>query len=260
MNNRHTQDKWLHIFTDGSQIDGYINAGAGIYCEIFSCYMPLGKNSIAFDGEIEAICTALRLLNLYQNKFERTLTFSVSKAAILSLGSTETVISTEAKDSQVLMRQLKAKHKQTALQWIPGHCQKAGNEQADALAKKGTKIKQTHVRETSYHSLKLHLKQVFQSVHRHELETKLSQKQWKQEISKIPDWPRRKTVAEFRLYVGHDCLGTHLHRNGIRPDPYCMLCSPHEPTDRNHLGQCTALSNRTECERCWEARTKVMEN
>jgi hypothetical protein len=34
----------------------------------------------------------------------------------------------------------------------------------------------------------------------------------------------------------------------------------HEPMDRNHLGQCKALSNKTECERYWEARTKKMEN
>jgi len=80
-----------------------------------------------------------------------------------------------------------------------------------------------------------------------------------QEITKIPDCPRRKAVAEFQLCVAHDCLGTHLHRTGIRPDPYCMLCSLHEPMDRNHLGQCTALFNRTECERYWEDRTKMME-
>jgi len=86
------------------------------------------------------------------------------------------VISTEAKDCQVVIRQLKAKHKQIALKWIPGHCQIAENEHADALAKKGAKITQTHIRETSYHSIKLNLKQVFQSVYRHELETKLSQK------------------------------------------------------------------------------------
>ena len=116
---------------------------------------------------------------------------------------------------------------------------------------------QTHIRETSYHSIKPHLKHVFQSVYRHELETRLSHKPWKQEIAKIPDWPRRKAVAEFRLCVGHDCLGTHLHRclctplhrTGIHPNPYCMLCSLCEPMDRNHLGQCTALLNRTECER-----------
>ena len=100
---------------------------------------------------------------------------------------------------------------------MPGHCQITGNEQADARAKQGAKIAQTHIRETSYHSIKLHLKQVFRSVYKRELETRLCHKPWKQEIAKIPDWPRRKAVAEFRLCVGHDCLGTHLHRIAIRP-------------------------------------------
>ena len=87
-----------------------------------------------------------------------------------------------------------------------------------------------------------------QNVYRHEVETRLSHKPWKQEIAKIPDWPRGKAVAEFRLCVERDCLGTHLHCTGIRPDPYCMLCSLHEPMDRNHLGQCTTLLNGTDCE------------
>jgi len=103
MNTRYPQDRWLHIFTDSSQIDGYIKAGVGIYCELFSCYMPLGQHSTAFEREVEAIRTALRLLNLHQNKFERAVSFSESKAAILSAGSTETVISQEAKDCQVLI-------------------------------------------------------------------------------------------------------------------------------------------------------------
>jgi len=162
--------------------------------------------------------------------------------------STETKTSTEARDCQDLIRQLKGKHKQIALQWIPGHCQITGNKQADLLAKKGAKITQTYIRETSYHSIKLHLKQVFRSAHRHELETRLSHKPWTQEISKVTDWPRKRAVAEFRLCVGHYCLGTHLHRIAIRPDPYCTLCNLHEPMDRNHLGHCTALSNKTEYE------------
>jgi hypothetical protein len=90
--------------------------------------------------------------------------------------------------------------------------------------------------------------------------TKIFQKPWKQEIAEIPEWPRRKAVAEFRLCVGHDCLGRHLHCNGIRPESPSTLCSFHQPMDRNHLEQCSALSNRTECERYWEAVTKMMEN
>ena len=113
---------------------------------------------------------------------------------------------------------------------------------------------------TLHNSVKLHLKQVFQSVYRHELETKLSQKPCKQELVKIPDWPKRKAIAEFRSCVECDCLGTHLHRTPIRPEPYCMLYSLHELTDRNHLGQCRALCNWTECERHWEAGTKMVEN
>jgi len=99
--------------------------------------MPLGQLSAAFDGETEVIRTALCLLNLHRNKFETAVIFSNSKAAILSAGSKEMVISTEARECQALIRQLTAKHKQIALQWIPGHCQIAENEHADALAKKG---------------------------------------------------------------------------------------------------------------------------
>ena len=123
------------------------------------------------------------------------------------------------------------KHKEIALQWIPGHCQITGNEQADELAKKGAKITQTYMRETPYHSIKLYFKQAFRSLYRNELETRLSDKPWTQEISKVTDWPRRRAVAEFRLSVGQDCLGAHLHRTAIRPDPYCTLCSLHEPMD-----------------------------
>jgi hypothetical protein len=80
--------------------------------ELFSCYMSLGQHATASNGAIETTRTALRLLNLHQNKSERAVIFSDPKVAILSAGSTETVISTEAKDCQVLVRQLKAKHKQ----------------------------------------------------------------------------------------------------------------------------------------------------
>ena len=104
------------------------------------------------------------------------------------------------------------------------------------------------------------LLRTLQSVQRHELETRLSHKPWKQEIAKITDWPRRKAVAEFGLFVGHVCLGTRLHCIGIHPDTDCMLYSLSEFIDRKDLDQCTALINGTECERYWDSRIKMMVN
>ena len=85
MNTRYPKDKCLHILTDGSQIEGYINTGAGIHCELFFCYMPLGQQWTAFDGGIETIPTTLRF---HHNKFETAAFFSDPKAAVLSETST----------------------------------------------------------------------------------------------------------------------------------------------------------------------------
>jgi hypothetical protein len=43
-----------------------------------SCYMPLGQHSTAFDGEIEAVSTALRLLDLHQTNLKELL-FSLTQ-------------------------------------------------------------------------------------------------------------------------------------------------------------------------------------
>jgi len=103
---------------------------------------------------------------------------------------------------------------------------------------------------------------VFQSVYRHELETKLSQKTMEAKNSQNTRLVKKKggcRISTMRR-SGHDCLATHLYRIAIRPDPSCTLCSLREPMDRNHLRQCTALFNRTECERYWEARTQMIVN
>jgi len=60
--------------------------------------------------------------------------------------------------------------------------------------------------------------------------------------------------------VWYTLSGIYLQRNGILPNPYCMLRSLRESMDRNHLGHYTALINRIDFGRYWEARTKMMEN
>jgi hypothetical protein len=102
MTTRYPQDRWLYIFTDGSEMDGYIKAGAGIYCELFSCYMPLEPHSTTYDGEIEAIRTELQLLNLHRDKFERAVIFS-DKGLHYYQREQQKLILLEARDCQALI-------------------------------------------------------------------------------------------------------------------------------------------------------------
>ena len=141
----------LIIFT--SMVNRIINISRNerVTQQAYDTYLQMfDVSTLRHTAHIEAIVQFLPTLlsksgvNLHQDKFERAVIFCDSKAAILSAASTETKISREARDCQDLIRQLKGKHKQIALQWIPGHCQITGNEQADVLAKKGAKITQTY--------------------------------------------------------------------------------------------------------------------
>ena len=126
-----------------------------------------------------------------------------------------------------------------------------------ALAKKGARILQTHFNDLSYHLLKLYTRQLFNKLQKEDIGQEIKEKHWKKEIVQVPDWPRKSSVAVFRLTVQHDCLVKHLHRIGLRDSPFCMLCGLQEDMDRNHLQRCAAPSGTTVCERYWEARTKI---
>ena len=77
----------------------------------------------------------------------------------------------------------------------------------------------------TYHTLSQTIyKTIFNKLQKEEIEQKIRDKHWKKEIVKVPDWPRKTTVAVFRLTVLHDCLGKYLHRIGLRDNPFCMLC------------------------------------
>ena len=111
------------------------------------------------------------------------------------------------------------------------------------LAKKGARTLQIHSNDASYHSVKLYIRQLFNKLQKEDIEQNIKNKNWKKEIVQVADWPRKTSVAVFRLTVQHDCMGKHLHRIGLRDNPFCMLCA--------------ALSGTTVCERYWEARTKM---
>lgn len=90
--------------------------------------------------------------------------------------SNKTSTSLDILDSKTQIQNLQSKNKNIVQQWKPGHCQIHGNEQADALDKKGTTILQINQQDASYHTAKLHLKKITKHSFQQELLARTSQK------------------------------------------------------------------------------------
>ena len=70
------------VHTDGLLTNNIQDAGAGVYCHIFSQYLPLGPHDNNFDGEITAIETALQNIFYRTNIQQKVVMLTDSKAAI----------------------------------------------------------------------------------------------------------------------------------------------------------------------------------
>ncbi|XP_035229894.1 uncharacterized protein LOC118201842 [Stegodyphus dumicola] len=93
----YSEPECLRIFTDGSLLSDGPNAGAGVFSEIFSFYIPVGRGS-EFDSEIAAIRTALYQLPCPLEKFTRAVIFSGSRAALLAIVSHKNPTSQDISD------------------------------------------------------------------------------------------------------------------------------------------------------------------
>ncbi|KAJ4438444.1 hypothetical protein ANN_14389 [Periplaneta americana] len=151
------------------------------------------------------------------NKFKNAVILSDSKAAILSIVSKHTPSSQPAEITKMLS-QLISLNKRIVFQWIPSHCGILGNENADALAKKGSTATYRPVTKSTYYSVKRFIKSTYLDFNKQNLITQSQEKKWNSlnhNPQLIPDLPRKSSVAAFRLATGHDCLAKHLHRIGI---------------------------------------------
>ncbi|KAJ4448247.1 hypothetical protein ANN_10261 [Periplaneta americana] len=176
----------------------------------------VGYNLSAYDGEIEAIHVALNQLLFHMDKFTNAVILSDSKAAILSINKTDHPYTEQINNCQKILATLKEHGKTVVLQWIPGHCNLHGNEQADTLAKKDANLKINPRKPLSFSSVKQYIKQLQKNNHQQELDINISQQRRKL-LKDIPPEPRRLAVASFRLNIEHDILGKHLNRLGILP-------------------------------------------
>ncbi|KAJ4434291.1 hypothetical protein ANN_22843 [Periplaneta americana] len=222
--------------------------------------VSLGYGTTSFDGEIIAISESLRNFLCHINKFKNAVILSDSKAAILSIVSKHTPSSQTAEITKMLS-QLISLNKIIVFQWIPSHCGILGNENADALAKKGSTATYTPVTKFTYYSVKRFIKSTYLDFNKQNLVIQSQGKKWNSlhhNPQLIPDLPRKSSVAAFRLATGHDCLAKHLHRIGIYQSPNCPLCNSNQEMDSEHLKICASVADHDNIfEKYWSARGQM---
>ncbi|XP_035212608.1 uncharacterized protein LOC118186612 [Stegodyphus dumicola] len=108
------EPEWLLIFTNGSLLSDGPNAGAGVFSEIFSFYIPVRRGS-AFDGEIAAIRTALCQLPCHLENFTRAVILSDSQAVLLAIVSDKNPISQGILDCRHYLQNLASLEKTIVL-------------------------------------------------------------------------------------------------------------------------------------------------
>jgi ribonuclease HI len=244
------EGRWLHIYTDGASTPAKGNAGAGVFCGgWFTCRNPAGTLGSSLTGEVQAVRDAL------QEVEKRPILQRFSSVVLLldSVAVIRAISSPSSQDSLVLecrqMIEAMQATREVVLQWIPAHCGLVGNSQADQNAKIGARQQQPNLA-ISRLALKAHVKEAVRGSVEAEWAGAMVNKDWgprvkpkpppekKQQVKRLS---RATKVATFRLDTGHDLLGAHLKRIGVRDSEICTLCNLNEPQDRGHLHRCTHL-------------------
>ena len=101
---------------------------------------------------------------------------------------------------------------QVVVQWIPAHCGLAGNEEADRLAKEGSRKEQKSL-PISYRECKTLIRRNFQE--------RFSEENGPQQEDEMQSLPRHQQTTIFRLRTGHCRLRAHMYRMGLSDTPDC---------------------------------------
>jgi hypothetical protein len=171
-----------------------------------------------------------------------------SQAAIQSIASNDGPASKNIQEIRKLIKLLGRLGKKIHIQWILSHIDLLGNNTADALAKKGTKLQGQHNNSFNIHTLTHLIKTKSEKKVYKELAQLLQGKQWTNIDKTWKNYytkPRKEATTMFRLNTGHDCLATHLNKIKIYEIEECVLCKQQgSRMDCYHLPECTKLNSR----------------
>ena len=221
--------QWTRVYTDGSADAAIKNGGSGI----FICYpdgrtqsraLPAGRRSTNYRAELTALCEAARLISANEHPPSHVVFLTDCRSAIQSLQSPREQLE---RDTQRLLSNL-SRSTQVTVQWIPAHCGLSGNEEADKLAKSGSRLEQPN-HPVSYREAKTLVK-------------RQNRQLWEQQHSHPPDdqmahLQRHQQTTIFRLRTGHCRLRAHMYRLGLSHTPDCP-CETGSQTPEHILQSC----------------------
>ena len=238
----------VEIYTDGSTGEGQVNGGAGVHAVdkagqvMFETCLPAGKWCPSYDGEAVAMLEATRWVALCTNTAMHHLILTDSKSLVDALKKDSW------RDNHEWLSKIKTNiakiTSKLTIMWIPSHCNTAGNERADFLAKEGAKLEQMDTPVT------------FSIV-----KAKITGKKWKIEhpraremygdrigpkrtIEKV--WPRTNRSMFSRLRTGHckqlqDFQCNKLHKE---VSALCPKCGGEDDTIGHILCRCPSLDEK----------------
>ena len=238
INEAYPAEEWTHAYTDGSAENATRNGGGGVLIykkdgTTFSQSMATGKFSTNYKAEAEALKVAAdHIVQAKDNTHKKVVIFSDALSVLQALNNPKC---TELNDLSSSLKTLRQSTEKTVLQWIPSHCNIKGNEEADRLAKEGSRQHQES-KEVSYAEAKAigkeKLKRRWLQHHPHYCAS-----------DAYYHLSRQDQVIMTRLRTGHSRLRHHMFTKfHIGDSPVCP-CGAADMTVGHILQDCRTFQN-----------------
>ena len=253
-------EDWTHSYTDGSAIKAVARAGLGVwimYPDGSSDQVSEACGEICSNYEAENLAIQKALEHMDKRFTEspssatNVVIFTDSKSMLQSMEGKDLDEDLDEETLQVLIKadRLKTTHDiQLTMQWIPGHTDLFGNEQADKLAKQGS-LKPQPTKQTTLNTAKQMTKQTYKQEWMKNWENgttgrivyeNMKTPKLKDETEQLK---RKDQTAIFRLRTQHVPFNYHLNRFKPTIPPLCDLCNYPYKTVEHVLFQCRELQD-----------------
>ena len=238
----------VEIYTDGSTGKDQLNGGAGVHVidkdgtVLYEKSLPAGKWCPSYDGETVAMLEATRWVSEKGDQSKHHLILTDSKSLVDALKKDSW------RDNHEWLSKIKSSIAniigKITIMWIPAHCDTAGNERADLLAKEGSKLNQSKTPVT-FNIVKAKILGKKWKIG-HPRATKMYGKRRgpKRKIEKI--WPRKQRGMYCRLRTDHCKQLQNYQCNKIHKaeSPLCPKCNEGDENIEHIICKCPALNDR----------------